>query len=97
MFKYTHGISSIYVSGPIYSNSLKPVEIDNGEYECLEHEYLGRPTGTRILVREIIRNGIVFHYVTTKSDYGYTRQVIVFLQGEPDPYPVHIVHDVDMS
>lgn len=101
MFKYAHGVSSIYVDSPIYSSSLKPIDIDNGEYECLEHEYLGRPTGTRILVRENRVNGIVFHYITTKNDYGYTRQVVIYREEEPDPYPAHINHhrmdDVEMS
>lgn len=85
-YMYSHGISEIYQGPVVYSSELTPSPIGNGWYEALEHEYIAVPTGTRVLVRKVHKNGVHFHYVTTKIDYGWVRRVVVFRDGETNPY-----------
>lgn len=92
-YLYSHGISSITETPVMYSASLIPPRIshyDYGMYECLEHEYIGKPSGTRVMVKKMKRPGLIIHYLTVKNDYGWTRTTVVFKEHEADPYPAHI-------
>lgn len=92
-YLYSHGISEITEGNSIYSSSLTPPIISNGVYESKEYEYSGRKTGTTIMVKKIKKGNVIFHYITRKNNYGWTRYSIVFIQGDNDPFPFPIEID----
>ena len=87
-----HGISLIYDKETYYSPLMRPEPVELGEYECREHEYVGKREGTRILVKETKKDGVITRYTTTKTSDGFVRQTFMFREDEPDPYPVHILY-----
>lgn len=93
-YLYSHGINEISEEKPRYSSSLTPPTISNGLYESKEYEHCGIKTGTTIMVKKIKRGEIIFHYITRKNKYGWTRQSVVFIKGDNDPYPVDIDEEI---
>jgi len=86
---YHYGISEVNYEYPIYSPSLlisiPPINI--AEYERREHEFLGINNGARICVQEIVKDGYVFRYTTTKHSYGWLRRTYICRRGEEDFFP----------
>ena len=89
-YLYRHGISEVRQAPPMYSLDLTPPGIGNGWYEALEHEHLGKPNGTRVMVKKKKQHGLVTHYLTIKFPYGWIRQTVVFREGERDPFPASV-------
>jgi hypothetical protein len=86
---YCHGISEINYEYPIYSPSLlitvPPINI--AEYEWREHEFIGVENGSRICVQQIVKDGYVFRYTTTKQPGGWLRRTYICRKGEEELFP----------
>lgn len=93
-YLYSHGIYEINVGKTIYSSSLMPPTISNGVYESKEYESGGKKTGTTIMVKKIKKGNLMFHYLIRKTNYGWTRHSVVFMEGDYDPYPVDIDEEI---
>lgn len=78
----------IYFGDIVRSPLLTPPIIMNQSFEDIEHNYNEFPTGTRIMVKKCKREGIIFHYTTTKMDSGFVRQIVMFHHLDEDPLPV---------
>lgn len=44
--------------------------------------------GQKILVREMIKDNIILHYGSERTEKGWTRHIVAFRQGEESPFPL---------
>ena len=89
-----HGINNVYVGNAILSQELIPY-VEDGNFEWRQHEYIGEKTGTRVMVKKYRKEDIIIHFVMTKLDDGWLRQIVLF--KENDPYPVDIDEETYLS
>jgi hypothetical protein len=80
----------IYFGDIVRSPLLTPPLIMNQAFEEVEHHFHDVANDTRIMVRKCIREGIIFHYTTTRMESGFVRRIVMFHSSEEDPLPVTI-------